>query len=91
MLPGKSAADAAAFVDAVSASAGWRRVHFLVRPTLRDADDEHVLELAVAAGGVPIVTHNVKDSEAAAEYAVRVVRPAALLLELRSRAPEDRA
>src|SRR5438128_1560960 len=34
-------------------------VYFLWRPTLRDPDDEFVLEVAVAAGCPYIVTHNV--------------------------------
>lgn len=90
VIAGRTTADAAAFVDAVAARAGWRQIHFLVRPALRDADDDHVLELAIAAGGVPIVTHNVRDFGAAAAYAVQVVTPAAFLLQLRSQQARDR-
>lgn len=31
------------------------------RPNLRDESDNHVLELAIAAGGIPIVTFNRRD------------------------------
>ena len=89
VIAGRTTADAAAFVDAVAAHAGWRRIHFLVRPALRDADDDDVLELAVAAGGVPIITHIVKDCGAATAYAVDVLTPAAFLLKLRTRRAGD--
>ena len=59
-----------------------RRIHFPWRPQLRDLKDDHVLELAVAAGGVDIVTHNVKDFGAATAFAIRVVPPATILREL---------
>jgi uncharacterized protein len=36
-------------------------VYFRWRPNLRDEGDNHVLELAVAAGDAPIVTFNGKD------------------------------
>lgn len=60
-----------------------RRIHFLWRPQLSDPKDDHILELAVAAGGADIVTHNVKDFEQAANFGVRVLTPAKMIGELR--------
>jgi putative PIN family toxin of toxin-antitoxin system len=60
-----------------------RKIHFLWRPHLSDPKDDHVLELAFAAGGVDIVTHNVKDFVNASSLGVRIVTPAQLLGELK--------
>jgi predicted nucleic acid-binding protein len=55
-----------------------RDTHFSFRPWLRDPSDEFVLEVAFAAGNVPIVTHNVKDFRRAPELGVRVITPTQL-------------
>lgn len=60
-----------------------RKIHFLWRPHLPDPKDDHVLELAVAAGGADIVTHNRKDFALASSFRVRIVTPAQLLGELK--------
>ena len=59
-----------------------RKVYFLWRPLLPDPKDDHVLELAVAEGGVPIVTHNTRDFRLARMFGVRVQTPAEMLKEL---------
>ena len=59
-----------------------RRIHFLWRPALSDPKDDHVLELAVAAGSADIVTHNVRDFAGAAAFGIRIITPAELLGEL---------
>lgn len=61
----------------------YRRIHYLWRPALSDPKDDHVLELAIAAGNADVVTHNVKDFAAACEFGVRVLTPAKLLGELK--------
>ncbi len=58
-------------------------IHFLWRPQLSDPKDDHILELAVAAGGADILTHNVNDFAAAAAFGLRVVTPSKLLGELK--------
>lgn len=59
-----------------------RTIYFLWRPQLPDPKDDHVLELAVAAGSVPIVTHNARDFQIARMFGVRVQKPAEMLKEL---------
>lgn len=39
----------------------WVKVYYLWRPNLRDEADNHLMELAVAAGAKAIVTNNVRD------------------------------
>ena len=60
-----------------------RRIHFLWRPQLSDPNDDHILELAVAAGGVDIVTHNIIDFGLSSVFEIRVITPAQLLGELK--------
>lgn len=70
-------------LDGLCARGECRRIHFLWRPQLSDPKDDHILELAVAAGGADIVTHNLSDFAAAAAFGVRVITPATLLGELK--------
>ncbi len=60
-----------------------RKIHFLWRPQLSDPKDDHVLELAVAAGGVDIVTYNVKDFTQASLFGIRIIEPSKLLGEIK--------
>jgi predicted nucleic acid-binding protein len=60
----------------------WQEIFFLWRPLLRDANDDLILELAVAAGCEAIVTHNLKDFAGAEQFHVRVVTPSQFLQEL---------
>ena len=69
-------------LDGLCSRGECRRIHFLWRPHLSDPKDDHVLELAVAASGADIVTHNVKDFVNASSFGVRVITPAQLLGEL---------
>ena len=39
----------------------WIKIHFLWRPNLRDAGDDHLVELALASGAPCIATHNLAD------------------------------
>lgn len=59
-----------------------RSVHFSWRPQLPDPKDDHILELAVAAGNAPVVTHNTKDFGPARMFGVRIITPATILKEL---------
>jgi len=70
-------------LDGLCARGECREVHFLWRPQLKDPKDDHILELAVAAGGADIVTHNVNDFAGASAFGLRIITPAELLGELR--------
>ena len=56
-----SAAEREDLLDIFFAACEWVRVYYLWRPNLPDEADNHVLELAVAAGGATILTFNRKD------------------------------
>jgi putative PIN family toxin of toxin-antitoxin system len=59
-------------------------IYFHWRPQLVDADDDMVLDAAIAGNVSAIVTHNVKDFlPAASSFGVKIVTPAQYLQELR--------
>ncbi len=58
---GLSDADVEDILDYLCSVAHLQEIHFLWRPVLRDAEDDHVLEVAVGDRADFIVTHNVKD------------------------------
>jgi putative PIN family toxin of toxin-antitoxin system len=66
-------------IDYLCSVAHLQEIHFLWRPVLRDARDDHVLELAVEAGCKIIVTHNVKDFAGTKDFGVEVVTPGEFL------------
>ncbi len=50
-------------------------VRFRWRPFLRDADDEFVLELAIAANADYIVTYNLRDFVGAETFGIKIIMP----------------
>jgi len=56
-----TAAERGALLDDFCAAAVWQPVYFRWRPNLPDANDDHVLELAIAGGVEHLVTHNARD------------------------------
>ena len=75
--------DVRALIDYVCDVAIRQEVFFLWRPNLRDAGDDLVLELAVAARCEAIVTHNVRDFRGAEKFGVDVLPPGRFLQQLR--------
>ena len=70
-------------LDIFLARCTWTKTYFAWRPNLRDEADNHVVELAVAAGASHIVTWNVRDF-AAMELrfpALRLATPGQFLKE----------
>jgi len=55
-----------------------------LRPSLRDPDDERILEVAVQCGAT-VVTHNLKDFEGAAQFGITVKTPSEMLRILRNK------
>jgi len=80
---GLSDNDVEDFLDGISARAELRSVYYLWRPQLPDAKDDHVLELAVAAGNAMILTHNTRHFGAAQTFGIQIATPADVLGELR--------
>jgi predicted nucleic acid-binding protein len=60
-------------------------IHFLWRPLLSEPKDEHILELAVAAGCEAIVTHNVRHLQGASTFRIQVLTPGGFLRRLKEK------
>jgi putative PIN family toxin of toxin-antitoxin system len=71
-------------LEAYLSTCAWVDVYYLWRPNLRDEDDNHILELAVAGGASMIVTNNVRDfQEADLRFPeIRIATPRDLVKEL---------
>jgi len=74
--------DVTDLIDALCALSHHHKIYFLWRPQLRDAGDELVLELAVAARCSYIVTYNRKDFVGAEKFGLKVVTPKEFLQEI---------
>ncbi len=70
---GKSMSLIDSFLDDFVASANRHSIFFLLRPYLRDADDDFILELAFASKTEYIVTYNVNNFAYAKQIGVEVV------------------
>ena len=55
--------------------------HFLWRPFLKDSNDDHILELAVASNSRRIVTYNIKDFSGSDKFGIDTVKPIKFLRE----------
>lgn len=56
-----SASERSAFLDDFCSICRWVEVHYRWRPNLKDEGDNHIVELAIAAGAGAIITWNKKD------------------------------
>jgi len=74
--------DIDAVLDFICAQAHHQSIYFLWRPMLRDPKDDHVAEVAVAAGCSAIVTYNLKDFKSLEQFGLRVITPAVFLKEI---------
>jgi putative PIN family toxin of toxin-antitoxin system len=77
-----SGAEREELFDIFVAACRWTRVYFAWRPNLRDEDDNHVVELAVAGSASAIVTRNVRGFRIDAELkfpGLEILTPAQLL------------
>lgn len=78
------------FLDGLCIGAQERRVNYLWRPQLTDPKDEAILELAVAAGGVPIITYNKDHYRGADRFGVRILTALDLLCEIGAVDPREK-
>lgn len=72
---GLSHSDIEDIIDYICGVGRKQKIHFLWRPFLKDPQDDHVLELAVAGGCQFIITHNIRDFSGSEKFGVRVVTP----------------
>lgn len=75
--PGQGAEQALAFLRYLAGQCWWQEIFYLWRPCLKDADDDMVLELAVAARCSHIVTHNLKDFRGSERFGIPAIAPGA--------------
>lgn len=81
---GLSAAEVRDVLAALALVAEPVPIHFLWRPVLADAEDEHVLDLAMNGRADMLVTFNQDDFvEASKTFQIEIVTPAAALQRLR--------
>ena len=74
-ITGHGLDDVAAIMRAFAALCEPVDISFRVRPILRDADDEMVLEAALNGQAEAIVTHNIRDFEAIQVLGIKVATP----------------
>ena len=80
---GLAVADIGVLLDALAAVSEPVQLAYLWRPTLRDADDDMVLEVAVNGRADTIVTFNLRDfSSAAKQFGLSILSPGEALMEL---------
>ena len=72
---GLSQKDVSALIDSLCALAHHHEIYFLWRPSLPDANDELILELAVSAHCEYIVTHNLSDFKGIEKFGIKAVSP----------------
>ena len=71
----RTALQAESFLDFLISTSHLQEVFFRWRPALPDADDDLILELAVAAGCRHIVTHNVRDFRGTETWGIAAMTP----------------
>jgi putative PIN family toxin of toxin-antitoxin system len=81
MVPGYTSQQLDWFLDYLFTISRLHPAVLLKRPSLRDPNDECILEVAVHCGAV-IVTHNVRHLGVAVAFGLNVMRPAELLVSI---------
>ncbi len=63
------------FLDYICSIANEPPIYFRWRPFLKDADDEMVLDLAIAATADYIVTYNLRDFQDVGRFGIKAITP----------------
>lgn len=79
---GRNKSDVTDLVDYLCSVAHLQTIFYLWRPLLRDAKDDLVAELAVAAQARAVVTHDIRDFSGVDRFGVEVLTPGAFLQSL---------
>ena len=61
IIPNLAPAEIHSFIDGLCQMAYHQKVFYSWRPFLQDPGDDHILELAIAAGAGKVITHNLRD------------------------------
>ena len=72
-----------AILDNLCRLSDHQKIYYLWRPFLKDPNDDHILEVAVASQAEIIVTHNIKDFNGIDKFGIRVITPKQLLKEIK--------
>lgn len=72
---GLTAEEISDFIDSLCSMAHHHKIYFLWRPSLKDANDELVLELAVTANCEYILTHNISDFKGIEKFGIQAITP----------------
>ena len=72
-----------AVLDNLCRLSDHQKIYYLWRPFLKDPNDDHILELAVASQTEIIVTHNIKDFNGINNFGIRAITPKQLLKEIK--------
>ena len=72
-----------AVLDNLCRLSDHQKIYYLWRPFLKDPNDDHILELAVASQTEIIVTHNIKDFNGIDNFGIRAITPKQLLKEIK--------
>jgi len=74
-LCGRTPLQAEAFLDSLLAMSHIQEIFFNWRPALPDPNDDMILELAVAANCLYIVTHNLRDFRGSVTWGIAAISP----------------
>ena len=79
LIPHLSDEEIDSVIDFLCLAARHQRVFFTWRPFLPDPDDDHILELALAASCEFIISHNLRDFAGSDSMGVQAITPAQAL------------